>query len=70
MSNVDTTKPSLVKMRPEKLMIKRLIAVNFYNTLLAISAVECDKFHQGLRAENFMFKRWIAVNFYNTLLVI
>ena len=44
--------------------------VKFYNTLLVISTVDCDEFHQGLRSEKLMIGNRIALNFYNTLLVI
>ena len=42
-----------------------LSTVNFFNTLLVISTVDCGEFRQGLGSEE--IGRRIAVFFYNTL---
>ena len=39
--------------------------MNFYNTLLVISKVDCSEFHQALMSEKISLL--IAMNFYNTL---
>ena len=41
--------------------------VNFDNTLIVISTVDCDEFNQGIRSEK--IGRFIAENFYSTLCV-
>ena len=41
--------------------------VNFDNTLVVISTVDCDEFNKGIRSEK--IGQYIAENIYNTLFV-